>query len=194
MYLQQRSPCRPLPVPSLPRDAGEQRSRAFTLVEMALALGIVSFALVALLGMLPIGLQASRAAGDLTVTTEITHRLVGMIEQAGYSKCSSDPTIPNSSTLESSFYYFDAGGAPLVPASAGVPPADALFSANIVVLPTGTSSILASDVSASSVVCLQINIVNDPGHVQSGTPTATVPTSLAARCTIVPVFLANNGN
>ena len=44
-------------------------SRASSLVEVVLALGIVSFALVAVVGMIPVGVQSSRDAVDLTRTS-----------------------------------------------------------------------------------------------------------------------------
>ena len=48
-----------------------KRPRAFSLVEVALALGIIAFALVAVVGMIPTGLQASRDAVDFTRTSMI---------------------------------------------------------------------------------------------------------------------------
>ena len=48
-----------------------KRSRAFTLVEVALALGVIAFALVAVVGMIPTALQSARDAVDLTRTSMI---------------------------------------------------------------------------------------------------------------------------
>lgn len=57
---------------------GSKRRSAFTLIETALALGIVAFALVPVMGLLPIGLQTSRNASDLTISAQIAQRLAGM--------------------------------------------------------------------------------------------------------------------
>ncbi len=49
---------------------------AFTLVEIALSLGIFSFAIMALLGLLPVALQTHREAKSSTVLAQIQQRLV----------------------------------------------------------------------------------------------------------------------
>ena len=46
-------------------------SRASSLVEVVLALGIVAFALLAVVGMIPVGVQSSRDAVDLTRTSMV---------------------------------------------------------------------------------------------------------------------------
>ena len=51
---------------------GDKRARwAFSLVEVVLALGVVGFAIVAILGVLPAGLQTSRGAQDETRAAQI---------------------------------------------------------------------------------------------------------------------------
>lgn len=52
-------------------------SSAFSLVEVVLALGIVSFAMISLLGMVPLGLQTFRKSIDTTVQSQIAQRLTG---------------------------------------------------------------------------------------------------------------------
>lgn len=55
---------------------------AFSLVEVVLALGIVSFALVALLGLLSVGLKSSKQAGDDTEVAAITWQVVSKLRNA----------------------------------------------------------------------------------------------------------------
>ena len=164
-----------------PRRGSCRQASGFTLVETALALGIVSFALVALMGTVPAGLQASRSATDLTVTTLIGERLTSMVQQTGWSSYS---------TLESSYYYFDDQGEPLAAVATGQPPAGALYTAMI--LPTQTTN-SDSVIDTGTVAWLQIDVVNDPAHLLQGTPNATLPASLQSHAVMIPVFLANNG-
>ena len=160
----------------------------FSLVEVVLSLGIVSFALVPLLGILPIGLGVSRSAVDLTLTAQIGQRMVSMIEQTGYSSYAS---------LETSYYYFDDEGQPVTVAAGAAPPANAIYTASIVQAQTAKNSLITADAStANTMACLQINIVTDPGHFlsSSASPVQTVPANLQSHSTTIPVFLANNGS
>jgi uncharacterized protein (TIGR02598 family) len=53
--------------------------RAFSLVEVVLALGVVAFAVVAILGMLPVGLDTSHAAQDNTRAPQIAQSIFAML-------------------------------------------------------------------------------------------------------------------
>jgi uncharacterized protein (TIGR02598 family) len=88
-----------------------KRSRsAFTLIECVLALGIAATVLVALVGLLPAGLDATRTAALGSAEAAIIERLRQQIESG---------TPPGD-------FYFDAQGAPV---SDG--PADAVFAARV---------------------------------------------------------------
>ncbi len=52
------------------------RSMAFSLVEVVLALGIVSFAIVAILGLIPTGLQTSHSSQDETRAAQIAQSIL----------------------------------------------------------------------------------------------------------------------
>src|SRR4051812_25727140 len=59
------------------------RKSAFSLVEVVLALGVVSFAIVAILGVLPTGLQTGKASQDETRATQIAQAILSsMASQA----------------------------------------------------------------------------------------------------------------
>jgi uncharacterized protein (TIGR02598 family) len=58
---------------------------AFTLVEVTLALGIVAFAFVALLGMIPVGLKTSRKAMEASTGSQIVQRVVAQVKAADYT-------------------------------------------------------------------------------------------------------------
>ncbi len=62
------------------------RPRGFSLVETVLALGVVAFALVALMGLLPVGLSNFRSAIDASVGAQIYQRVVTDMEQADFHR------------------------------------------------------------------------------------------------------------
>ncbi len=55
------------------------RQSAFSLVEVVLALGVISFAIVAILGVIPIGLATSHSAQDETRAPQIAQNVFGSL-------------------------------------------------------------------------------------------------------------------
>ncbi len=74
------------------------RSGGFSLIEIVLALGIISFALVSILGLLAGALSTSRDASDDRIAASMTTRLL--------SELRSSATFQNATTN----YYFDVDG------------------------------------------------------------------------------------
>lgn len=71
----------------MPRPLLSFRPRAkagFTLVEIAIAIGILAIALVALMGMLPGGLSNFRKAMDTSITAQIAQRILLDMQQADF--------------------------------------------------------------------------------------------------------------
>jgi type II secretory pathway pseudopilin PulG len=62
--------------------------RAFSLVEVVLALGVISFAIVAILGVFPIGLSTSRSAQDETRAPQIAQTIFASLEGQPFSAVS----------------------------------------------------------------------------------------------------------
>ena len=62
-----------------------QKQSAFSLVEVAIALAIFSIAVVALLGLLPGGLNTYRRAMDLTVTSQIAQKIIHDFEESEFN-------------------------------------------------------------------------------------------------------------
>jgi uncharacterized protein (TIGR02598 family) len=75
------------PVTSLPPRTGSAAQAGFSLVEIALAVAVMSFGLVILAGLLPVGIDASRQAVDSTVAglilSNVQERLQGEPLRAG---------------------------------------------------------------------------------------------------------------
>ncbi len=64
-----------------------RRKRAgFSLIECALSLGVVSFAFVALVGMIPVGLNTFNSAIDSTVGSQVAQGLLTEVRQAKFSE------------------------------------------------------------------------------------------------------------
>jgi uncharacterized protein (TIGR02598 family) len=97
------------------------QSSGFSLVEVVIALGIVSFAFVGLFGLLPVGLNAFNNSIDATVESQIAESVITQVKQArfstlfdtfndangNYNDTKSSTTKPK--PPETGFYYDDQG-------------------------------------------------------------------------------------
>lgn len=90
--------------------------QGFSLVEVVLSLGIVSFAFVALLGLLPVGLQTYSSAVDATVGTQIAQGVITAARQAKFTELPTLDVNPGADERTPSFpapdYFFDEQGKP----------------------------------------------------------------------------------
>ncbi len=87
---------------------------AFTLTEIVLTLGIITFALVAIIGMIPVALDADRAAGEDTALAAMANRVSSDLHSRGFAEL----TVAGSANPKPWPYYFDVDGIPQ-PGSAG---------------------------------------------------------------------------
>jgi uncharacterized protein (TIGR02598 family) len=65
-------------------SSSKGRATGFTLIEIAIAVGILAVALVALIGLLPGGMTNFRKAMDTSVTAQIAQRILLDMQQADY--------------------------------------------------------------------------------------------------------------
>ncbi len=109
-------------------------ARAFSLVETALAVAILGFALVAVLGLFPAGMQTFREAMDSSVGAQIAQRVVHDCEQAdfdvlvdraslpldpaGQGICTAAFTFRSPKVAAPGLRYFDAQGTEIIPRAA----------------------------------------------------------------------------
>ncbi len=96
---------------------GHKVPSAFSLVEVTLALGLVSFAVLAVMGLLPVGLSNLRQSMDQTVEAQIVQSIAAQSVVAQFP------------ALASGNQYFDDQG---MPTDAGP---DALYTATVTVIP-----------------------------------------------------------
>jgi uncharacterized protein (TIGR02598 family) len=149
-----------------------RRSTAgFSLVEVALAMGIVAFAFIPLLGLVPMGLNTSRQAIDTTIQAQIVQYMTDQAQQTNFSSlsglASATPTC------------FDAYGN-VTTASAAVYKAS--YSAPVnTVLPGGATT------QTLDTITIYILSTRTPGGM---TATNLATNSASKKYT---VFVANNG-
>lgn len=101
----------------------------FTLIEIAIAVGILAVALVALLGLLPGGMSNFRKAMDTSITAQISQRILHDIEQAEFNEVIDSTNLPTDSSSycpphysfrapmvnQPAFRYFDEQGEEVIP-------------------------------------------------------------------------------
>jgi uncharacterized protein (TIGR02598 family) len=126
------------------RRATPWAERGFTLVEVLLALGIVSFAFMALCGMLPVGLKTYRDAMDATCRANIVRVVTSELSQSPYTNIDT--------TLMSSTRYFSDQGLEVASAD------DARFRVKYVNVLSGTSLFGATN-SSLKPVTIEISAV-----------------------------------
>jgi uncharacterized protein (TIGR02598 family) len=130
-------------------------ANAFSLVEVTLALGIVAFSLVTLLGVMPMGLATFHKAVETSVSSQIVQQVVSDVEQTDFSTL----TASSTGVTQLGLRYFDDQGNEL--SSATSP--GAIYQVNVVI---NTSPVLSggSTTAAPSLACLTIDIVANPGN------------------------------
>ncbi len=100
--------------PADPLKASHHQTAGFTLIEVAIALGIIAFALVALMGMLPIGLDSLHDSKRNTIDARIVQQMSTMLRLSDWSTPGSTPGTDGGNTIINSYngvlYYFDSDG------------------------------------------------------------------------------------
>lgn len=72
--------------------------RAFSLIEVTIAMGIMAFAAIAILGIIPNGLTAATRSSQTTIAARLASEVRSEIQQVGLASFPTDPT------------YFDGDG------------------------------------------------------------------------------------
>ena len=86
------------------KTRGRRRSHpaAFSLVEVVLALGVVSFGLISLMGLLTVGLKTFHDAMTTTTEAEISQQISNQLQLANFSTISTN--------TQPTYYYFTEEG------------------------------------------------------------------------------------
>src|SRR3712207_6838411 len=88
-----------------PSQFTRRRSGGFSLIEVTLAIAIVAFAFIALIGLLPAGMSVFNQTMDATNEMRITSDLTALLQATEYSKIPTNPKIVQNT------FYFDVDGA-----------------------------------------------------------------------------------
>ncbi len=125
--------------------------QGFSLVEVALAMGVVGFGLLSLVGMLPFGLTTFKQAMSNTVESQIVQNLSNDIVLANYTSLSSyaAPT-----------WYYNYQGESLGSSSTGTVPAGAVYSASVTLASVSGSNSPAAFNSTTSASSVTIQITS----------------------------------
>ena len=146
---------------------GSTTRGAFSLIEVTLAIGIIAFAFVALLGLLPNGMQVFRDAIDSSNETWIMQGLNSMVQTTNFSDLGSLGS-GSAGTGSGDVYYYDEEGrqtdTELRPSSDPQVQARRLYAAKLLIervyQPTASGESSAEIPGARRVIVVMVNLVN----------------------------------
>jgi len=150
-------------------------TRGFTLIEVVLALGVVAFAFVALMGLMPVGLEMFRNSIDTSVRAQIVEHVTTDAMETDFD------ALISSSNAVTTIYFDDQGDEVTQPLS--------IYQVQVTV--TGTTQLPAPAASGTNanntdLAMLLIQIANNPAHAANPFPsppatsgTGSIPVSVA---------------
>ena len=146
-----------------------RRGRGFTLVEVTVALGIVSFALLGLVGLLPVGLQTFKSAMDTSVRSQIVQRVFTDVTETDFDTLMSTPPPDR---------YFDDQGNEVAQQFS-------VYQAHLQITGSTALPAVSSPTPNANLATVEIQIASNPGHVanpysgNTTTPVFTTTTYIA---------------
>ena len=141
---------------------------AFSLIEVVIALGIVSFAFIGMVGLIPVGLNDFRESMDTSVGSRIGQQIVNEAQQTDFPVLISAPTIQR---------YFDEQGTEVKDIGSSI------YTAQVEVAPT--TVLPGSAIPATSLATVLIKIAYNPAHQAS-------PFNSNSRYQVYPALVAKN--
>lgn len=165
-------PSRPLAKPPIARSC----RCGFSLVEVVLAIGVMSFAFVGIFALLPAGLTNFRQAMDTSVGAQIAQRLTSDAQQTDFNVLideknrltTANYTFRAPKVSEPSLRYFDDQGNEIVPKTASSLSSEekqkVLYHVNVRVMPETSLPKTNSGGDAPHVATITIQIANNPAN------------------------------
>lgn len=156
-------------------------SAGFSLVEIALAIGIVSSAVVVTVGFFGPGMDTFRQTMNITVGGQIAQQVISEAQQTDFDALVPPATYPANTTFTKPDRYFDDQGSEIRPATPGAPTAfeklKIIYWVRTRVSPqtdlpsrgAGNAEITNSTVIATVVVQIANNPSNQPLALETGT-------------------------
>jgi uncharacterized protein (TIGR02598 family) len=140
----------------------------FSLIEVALALGVMGFALTAIVGMIPVGLEKARLSMEATTGSHIIRQVIGGLSQSDFN------------TISSTNLCFDDQGTQVDKSAA-----QKIYDCRVIV----TSASLPGANIDPNLKLIQLTMVSNPGSgvaVFDGSRTAKTFAAYLSRSTPVP--------
>jgi len=160
---------------------------AFSLVEVVIAIGIVSFAFVGILGLLPAGMHQFRGAINTTVCTQIAQQIISDAQQTDFDTLIDKENLPGGDNGSRSFAfrapkvnqpefrYFNERGREIVPSAmaARTSPqaltdeerAIIVYQVNVRIQPqTQIPRSAANDIGGRQLATITVQVANNPGN------------------------------
>jgi uncharacterized protein (TIGR02598 family) len=132
----------------IPASQGPARlSRGFSLIEVTIALGVVSFALIALFGLLPTGLTTFRSSIDRSIASQIAQNIISQARQTEFSSLSTLAT---------------PAGSPKKFTEDGDETTDATKTIYVAKVEVATSVTFPSSAPNTSMAKIRVRVVNSP--------------------------------
>lgn len=101
----------------------KRHNDGFALVEVCLALGILSFAIVAMLGLLAVGINSNKSSLENTVLSVMSRQVIGTLREQQFSDLPNIAGVTTAAPATLQVIYFDVNGTRLQDTSAS-PPTD----------------------------------------------------------------------
>ena len=131
---------------------------AFSLVEIALALGIIAFGLVAVFGLMPLGLSSFKKAMDISVGAQIAQVVIDDAQQSEFSSLINGQTVPFAQAIR----YFDEQGTEGKVGQVGM-----IYEVNTRIAPSTSMPETTSTGSGAvnvDIATVTVQVANDPGN------------------------------
>jgi len=179
----------PLPATPFMCRSSVRSTAGFSLVEVVLAVGVVAFAFVAILGLLPAGMTQFRQAIDTTVCAQIAQRVIGDAQQTNFDVLIDEANLPASpddrdhftfrapKVLDPGYRYFDERGGEVIPSSISgrsnpenLSPSEKVlivYHVNVRVMPQSSiprSGSSGGTAGGDQLAMLTIQVVNNPSN------------------------------
>ncbi len=178
------------------RFTSVKRRQGFSLIEVTLAIAIVATAFIALLGLIPAGLQIFRTTVDATNITRITTDITTMLQATEFAKLKDLNTT-------SPLFYYDADGGFLDSDKATIPVYETkrVYAVRVVMGDQNVTVAAAQyyDIDKSAAKALVVvGKYTEPSKeilraLKTSADVAAIPQS--ARCKVLPILIAKtDGN
>ncbi len=167
---------------SLVAKSRSRCSRAFTLIETTMAIGIVAFALIGVLGLMPAGMTTFQKAMDTSMSSHIVQQVVTDLQQGDFSTLAQPHPIQ---------YFDDQGNRLSGTTQDGVP---ALYYVNTVV--QTPSALPGAGDPSPSLATITVEVVKNPSHraLQRDPGTLAVVDNPGQPVTRFPVLISSQVN